>query len=85
MNADQEQITENSSAEEQKESLSVEESFAKLDEMVKKLESGETSLEESFQIYQEGMNLLKEVHKKIDGYEKKMQVLTSDGVLEDFV
>lgn len=64
--------------------LTVEESFARLDEMVKKLESDDVSLEESFELYQEGMKLLKSVHAKIEGYEKKMQLLTEDGVLEDF-
>lgn len=64
--------------------LSVEESFAALDETVKKLESGNVTLEESFRLYQEGMKLLKEVSGRLDDYEKKMQVLTEDGVLEDF-
>ncbi len=61
----------------------VEESFAILDQMVKRLESSETSLEESFRIYQEGMQLLKEVNGTIDRYEKKIQVLSEQGLTED--
>ncbi len=66
------------------EELSVEESFARLDEMVRALESEDVTLEESFRLYQDGMKLLKHVGGKLDGYEKKMQILTEDGVLEDF-
>ncbi len=64
--------------------LSVEESFATLDEMVKQMESEDASIEDSFRIYQDGMKLLKQLSEKLDGYEKKMQILTEGGVLEEF-
>ena len=66
------------------EERSVEECFAELDKTVAKLESGEVTLDESFRLYQEGMLLLKQVSEKLDSYEKKMQILTDDGTLEDF-
>ena len=69
--------------EEGTEQLTVEESFARLDEMVKRLESEGVPLEESFRLYQEGMKLLKDVSGRIMTYEKKMQVLSGDGTLED--
>ncbi len=65
------------------EQLTVEESFAKLDEMVKRLESEDVPLEESFRLYQEGMKLLKDVSGRIMTYEKKMQVLSGNGSMED--
>ena len=65
------------------EQLTVEESFAKLDEMVKRLESEDVPLEESFRLYQEGMKLLKDVSGRIMTYEKKMQVLSGNGTMED--
>ena len=68
--------------EEGTEQLTVEESFARLDEMVKRLESEDVPLEESFRLYQEGMKLLKDVSGRIMTYEKKMQVLSGDGTLE---
>ncbi|MFQ9344808.1 MAG: exodeoxyribonuclease VII small subunit [Coprococcus sp.] len=37
---------------------SLEELFAKLDQVAKELESGDTSLEESFGLYQKGMEML---------------------------
>ena len=69
--------------EEGTEQLTVEESFPRLDEMVKRLESEDVPLEESFRLYQEGMKLLKDVSGRIMTYEKKMQVLSGDGTLED--
>ncbi|MEE8825893.1 MAG: exodeoxyribonuclease VII small subunit [Eubacteriales bacterium] len=65
------------------EQLTVEESFEKLDAMVKRLESEDVPLEESFRLYQEGMKLLKDVSSRIMTYEKKMQVLSGDGTMED--
>lgn len=62
---------------------SVEESFEMLDQMVEKLESSDVTLEESFRIYQRGMNLLKDVSGVLDDYEKKIQLLNADGTTED--
>ena len=64
--------------------LSVEQSFEKLESMVRMLESEDVTLEDSFRIYQDGMNLLKAVNEKLDLYEKKMLVLGEDGVVEEF-
>lgn len=50
---------------------SLEELFAKLDQVAKELESGDTSLEESFGLYQKGMEMLKLCNEKIDTVEKK--------------
>ncbi len=66
------------------EELSVEQSFEKLESMVRMLESEDVTLEDSFRIYQDGMNLLKAVNEKLDLYEKKMLVLGEDGVVEEF-
>lgn len=37
----------------------IEETFGELEEILKKLESGESSLEEAFQYYETGMKLVK--------------------------
>ena len=44
----------------EKKEMTIEESFAALDDMVKKLESDKISLEESFRLYEEGMKLVKD-------------------------
>lgn len=64
--------------------LTLEESFAELDKLVKSLESPEVSLEESFQIYKKGMELLKECNHKIDTVEKKMLQMNKNGELSEF-
>lgn len=64
--------------------MSMEEAFSQLDGIVGRLESGETSLEEAFQIYQKGMELLKNCSDKIDRVEKKMMKLNENGDLSEF-
>ena len=59
---------------------SLEELFAKLDQVAK----GDTSLEESFGLYQKGMEMLKLCNEKIDTVEKKVQVLEENGEIHDF-
>ena len=67
-----------------KKKMTVEESFAKLDEMVRALESDEISLEDSFTLYEEGMKLLRDVNGRIDEVEKKIRKVEEDGTTEDF-
>lgn len=69
---------------ENKEDLSLEASFAKLEEMLEKLEDRELPLEESFRLYQQGMELLKHCNEKIDVVEKKILVMNGDGGLDEF-
>lgn len=65
--------------------LTLEEAFARLDELVERLEDRDVPLEESFRIYKEGMDLLKSCNEKIDTVEKKMQQLNEDGEMSDFL
>ena len=67
-----------------KKKMTIEESFAKLDEMVRALESDEISLEDSFTLYEEGMKLLRDVDGRIDEAEKKIRKVEEDGTTEDF-
>ena len=62
----------------------IEESLKELDDIVEKLESREISLEESFTMYQKGMELLKQCSGKIDKVEKKMLKINEDGDLSEF-
>lgn len=68
----------------QTEDMSLEESMQLLDQLTRKMESREISLEESFNLYKQGMDLLKSCNDKIDKVEKKMQVIRGDGQTEDF-
>lgn len=62
----------------------LEEVFAQLDDIVDKMEGEDVSLEESFQLYHKGMDLLKECNEKIDSIEKQMQVLDENGEQHEF-
>ncbi|MDF2870256.1 MAG: Exonuclease small subunit [Anaerocolumna sp.] len=53
----------------------LEQSFLELNDIIKKLESEDISLEDSFSLYQEGMKLLKSCNESIDRVEKQLIVL----------
>ena len=70
---------------EQKETqIPLEELFSKLEEVVKNLENPESSLEESFQYYNEGMQLLQRCNETIDSVEQKVLVLDEEGETYEF-
>ena len=64
--------------------LKLEEAFEKLEETVEALEREDISLEESFQIYKNGMELLKKCNQSIDMVEKKVLVLNGNGETDEF-
>lgn len=70
--------------EKEKEELTLEESFAKLDEMLERLEDRELPLEDSFLLYQQGMELLAHCSEKIDTVEKKILIMNGDGGFDEF-
>lgn len=66
-----------------KEEMTLEEMLYSLDEHIQELESGDISLEQSFQVYEKGMRLLIECNEKIDLVEKKVLELNADGSLQE--
>ena len=63
---------------------SLEETFAEIETIIEKLESGELDLDESFAFYEAGMKKLKHCNEEIDRVEKKMLCLNEQGELEEF-
>ena len=55
---------------------SFEASIARLEAIVKLLESGEASLDEAINLYSEGVKLVGECNKKLDETERKIKLLT---------
>lgn len=55
--------------------LSLEQAFAKIEELMRDMSDGELSLEESFEKYKLGVELLKHCEGKIDKVEKDIQIL----------
>ena len=66
------------------EEKTLEEVFTELDGLAEKLEDRETSLEDSFRFYRQGMELLKFCSEKLDTVEKKMLQINEDGTFSEF-
>tara|TARA_S200000501_G_C20143790_1_gene448405 strand:- start:250 stop:480 length:231 start_codon:yes stop_codon:yes gene_type:complete len=67
-----------------KKSKSFEDSISKLEELVEKMELGNTTLEESLESFEEGMGLIKSCQEMLSTAEKRMQryIKNSDGSFE---
>lgn len=60
------------------EKLTIEETFALLEEILAQMEKRDISLEESFACYEKGMKLVKACNDKIDKVEKQIIVLSEE-------
>ncbi len=70
--------------EQEEQGFSLEEAFAQLDEVIAHLETEEITLEESFQEYNRGMQLLRNCNQAIDQVEKKVLQINENGGLDEF-
>ncbi len=57
---------------------SLEDTFAKLEDIINQMESGELTMNESFKKYKEGMELVKKCNSMIDKVEKEMVIINED-------
>ncbi len=62
--------------------MTYEQAVAELEEIIRKLESGEASLDDSIALYSRGMELSKFCKDKLDSIEKKISILGQDGKSE---
>ena len=69
-------------SEKKKENL--EEMFKDLEELIGKMENEEITLEQPFDLYNNGMELLKKCNLSIDEVEKKVLVLDENGETDEF-
>ncbi len=58
--------------------------FRDLEEVIEKMEDSDVTLEQSFELYDRGMKLLKKCNQTIDEVEKKVLVLDEDGETHEF-
>jgi exodeoxyribonuclease VII small subunit len=58
----------------------LEESLARLEEIVESLESGEIPLEESLALFEEGVSIIKRVNRTLDEAEKRVETLVKTGL-----
>jgi len=68
-----------------KKELKFDEALAQLTEVITKLESGSLPLEDSMELYKEGMMLSAECHKKLEKIEQDVVKLVDDsGAVSEF-
>ena len=62
--------------------VGLEEALAQLEQVMETMESSELSLEQSFQLYKKGMDLLLQCNQAINKVEKELMILegTNDGI-----
>ena len=61
------------------EEMTIDEGFAKLEEIIRVLEDRNTPLEQAFSSWKYGMEILKVCNEKIDLVDKKVKMLTEEG------
>lgn len=69
---------------ENEKTLTLEEHFAHLEQIVARMEDADVSLDEAFELYKKGLDEVKSANDMVQGMEKAMLVLNSDGQLEEF-
>jgi exodeoxyribonuclease VII small subunit len=64
--------------------MKLEELFERLNQIVGELEKPDISLESSFELYQEGVKLIKACNDSIDKVEKQLIILNENGESNEF-
>jgi len=64
--------------------VSLEERFEHIEEIIEKMETGDVSLDQSFELYKNGLEEIKAAYAMLDDIEKAMLVMNEDGSLEEF-
>lgn len=64
--------------------MKLEELFERLNQVVAELEKPDISLEASFELYQEGVKLIKACNDSIDKVEKQLIILNENGESNEF-
>lgn len=67
-----------------KKTLALQDIFLQLDTVIESMEKEDVSLEETFELYHKGMDMLKICNDKIDKVEKKMLLLDNEGEEHEF-
>lgn len=68
----------------EKEEIGLEELFERLETTIHSMEEENISLEDSFRLYHEGIDILKNCNDRIDEVEKEMLILDEEGGLHEF-
>ncbi len=66
------------------EKITLEDMFRELETLTEQMEDPDITLEQSFDLYNRGMELLKKCNESIDSVEKKVLVLDESGETHEF-
>lgn len=64
--------------------VSLEDRFEHIEEIIEKMETGDITLDKSFELYKNGLEEIKAANAMLDEIEKAMLVMNEDGSLEEF-
>ena len=64
--------------------ITLEERFEHIEEIIDKMEAGDVSLDMSFDLYKNGFEEIKAANAMLDDMEKAMLIMNEDGSLEEF-
>ncbi len=64
--------------------VSLEERFEHIEDIIEEMETGDITLDKSFELYKNGLEEIKAANAMLDDIEKAMLVMNEDGSLEEF-
>lgn len=64
--------------------VSIEKRFENIEDIIRKMEAGDVSLDQSFELYKNGLEEIKAANAMLESIEKAMLVMNEDGSLEEF-
>ena len=64
--------------------VSLEERFEHIEKIIEKMETGDITLDKSFELYKSGLEEIKAANAMLDDIEKAMLIMNEDGSLEEF-
>lgn len=60
----------------------IEQNFEQLENILKEMQSEDVTLDQSFELYNQGLKLVKDCNGQIDTIEKKIRLIEEDGTNE---
>ena len=63
---------------------SIEKTLKELESIIEKMEDRDSSLEDTFALYESGMKMVRVCSEKIEKVEKKIEILSEDRLNEEF-
>ena len=64
--------------------VSLEERFEHIEDIIEEMEKGDITLDKSFELYKNGLEEIKAANAMLETMEKAMLVMNEDGSLEEF-